>query len=192
MVKKKDQATKSKKEKNNDKPKDKKGKKEEGNEEQEEEIEKNENEGEVLDDVEQSITELRQKAKEDPEINFSKELRKIQDKIADAKGQPRRPITAKPSGHDDDEEEEEEEEEDPDAEVKELINKRLTTCMLLALSFENDENYPRDFYEKLAESTKFQEVVAPISKEEVKIMNNLLKEKKKAAKERVKACEKNS
>ena len=84
-----------------------------------------------------------------------------------------------------------EEEEDPDKEVKELINKRLTSCMLLALSFESEDSYPEDFYEKLKESAKLDEVTTPITKEELKILNNLLKEKKPEAKKRVKRAGKN-
>jgi len=179
-------------------PKKSDGKKKKKKDEEQPQAENNENEnGEEepnLEEVEKSIAELREKGKEDPDsVDYVTELRKIQDKMADLMGKDRRPMTAKPRDDVESEEEEEEEEEiDPDKEVKELINKRLTSCMLLALSFEDDDSYPVDFYEKLASSKKIDEVTSPITKDEMKILNNLLKEKKPDAKKRVKKAGKNA
>lgn len=166
-----------------------------------------------FDDIHKAIIKLREKGKENPNLDFNRELRKIQDKISDAKGEERRPITAavpqqskkkkksvtmqededeseeeEVEEEEDSNEEEEEEEEDPDKEIKDMINKRLTTCMLLALSFERDDDYPKDFYEKLAESKKYKEVVKPFKASEIKVLNKLLKERKKQAKKRLDEC----
>ena len=141
-----------------------------------------------MEELQQKIVNMRERGKEDPEnVNYLEELREIEDKMAEVMGKDKRPRTAKPGAvESEEEEEEEEEEEDPDKEVKELINKRLTSCMLLALSFEDEDSYPEDFYEKLKESAKLDEVTTPITKEEMKILNTLLKEKKPEAKKRVK------
>ena len=140
-----------------------------------------------MEELQQKIVSMRERGKEDPEMDYLEELREVEDKIAELMGKEKRPRTAKPGAEEsEEEEEEEEEEEDPDKEVKELINKRLTSCMLLALSFESEDSYPEDFYEKLKESAKLDEVTTPITKEEMKILNTLLKEKKPEAKKRVK------
>ena len=146
-----------------------------------------ENSAPSLEELQQKIMSMRDRGKEDPDMDYLEELREVEDKIAELMGKDKRPRTAKPGAEESDEEEEEEvEEEDPDKEVKELINKRLTSCMLLALSFESEDSYPEDFYEKLKESAKLDEVTTPITKEEMKILNGLLKEKKPEAKKRVK------
>jgi len=170
----------------------KKKKKKEQAPQDEEENEQQEEQKPTLEDLEKDIALLREKGREDPEnVDFVQELRKIQDQMADIMGKDKRPMTAKPGEEEESEEEEEEEEEDPDKEVKDLINKRLTSCMLLALSFESEDSYPEDFYEKLKESAKLDEVTEPITNEERKILNNLLKEKKPEAKKRVKRAGKN-
>ena len=140
-----------------------------------------------MEELQQKIMSMRERGKEDPDMDYLEELREVEDKIAELMGKEKRPRTAKPGAEEsEEEEEEEEEEEDPDKEVKELINKRLTSCMLLALSFESEDSYPEDFYEKLKESAKLDEVTTPITKEEMKILNTMLKEKKPEAKKRVK------
>ena len=157
-----------------------------------------------LSEIENAIEELRHRGKNEPDLDFNKELRKILDHISDVKGEPRRPITGKPEApkkkrnvvaddiseeeeddEDEQQKEEDEEEDDPDKEAKELVNKRLTTCMMLALSFESRETYPRDFYEKLSESKKIEEITAPFTREEMRLFNQLIKEKRAVAIERV-------
>lgn len=193
-----------------------------------------------IDQIEEAILQIREKGKQNNEFDYNRELRKLQDRISDLKGEPRRPITGqiaetnkkkkkkkteflespdedeelngdssryhsnKTMNHhdgnasrndnnsDDDESvcrhsDDDEDDEDEDGRIKDIVNKRLTTCMLLALSFDRD-NYPKDFYQKLSEADKFDEVTEPITKVEVKILNNLLREKKRHAKKRVEAC----
>ena len=156
--------------------------------------------GDSIEDIEKSILVLREKGKKNPNLDFLKELRKIQDSISDIKGEARRPITAvtpaikKNMARGQKTKKEKDvslssDEEDPDATEKELINKRLTTCMMLALSFENDEDYPTDFYEKLSDSKKFDEIIQPFKKDEVKLINQLIKDRKKITeKRRIKHC----
>ena len=144
-----------------------------------------------LSEVEQAIVQLRMRGKQDPQLNFVAELRKIQDNISDLKGEDRRPVTAIPyknNKEDTEDSDSDSDEEDEEKELKDMINRRLTTCMMLALSFESEENYPRDFYEKLGESEKFKEITQPFCKEEVEKLNELIKEKKKDARKRMEEC----
>lgn len=221
MVRSKDEPSKKSKYRRKEKPKE---------ESDHEEDDRQSNAEEGLDQVENAILDLREKGKKDPDFDYNKELRKIQDQISDLKGVPRRPVTGLPesskkkkkkknvkivddhddkeymNGHhasyhedqsdddasmrDESDDDVEEDESDDESEIKDIVNKRLTTCMLLALSFERKGSYPEDFYEKLAESDKFDKVTEPISKEEVKLMNKFLKERKKEAKKRVGYCSK--
>ena len=64
---------------------------------------------------------------------------------------------------------------DFDEDDKILVDTRLKSMMLLALSFE--KNFPKDFYDKLAANNKLKGILKPITNAELEKLNRLMEER---------------
>lgn len=73
---------------------------------------------------------------------------------------------------------------DEESDVRKMVDNRVTTYSLLLLSFQHKKEYRKDFYERLS-SSELSAALQPMREDEMKMLNNLLKERKGVTKERV-------
>lgn len=79
---------------------------------------------------------------------------------------------------------------DTNEEMRKLLETRVTTFLMLSLSFES--NYPKEFYERIAEMGTFEEVTQRFTKPEMQSFNRLMKDQKKNTQKRIQECTKPS